>query len=225
MIRNILAAALAAAALAIPAAAVAERPATALCVVCALKHGESAPEPVRAWRTHAGRDYGFCSAGCAEQFDADPAAFVPPDLPRPAPPFSLRGLDGGTVSLASFRGRVVLVDFWATWCAPCVRAMPELESLARELRAKGAEVLGISIDEGGAAKVRRFVEKRKVTYPIALDDARAPAWEAYRVKAIPAAFLVDREGRIVRQWLGRTDPAEMRAAVEAALADTARRAD
>jgi thiol-disulfide isomerase/thioredoxin len=80
-----------------------------------------------------------------------------------APPFSARGLDGNPVALADSRGRVVLVDFWATWCAPSVTAMPELEALWRDVRGRGGAVIGLSIDEGGAGKVRRFVAKRKVS--------------------------------------------------------------
>ena len=174
----------------------------ALCVVCQVKEGATHAETVRATRTVEGREYEFCSEKCAREFVADPAAFVPPVFPRPAPTFTLRDLGGNEVTLEGLRGRVVLLDFWATWCAPCLKSMPELEALHRRLGAKGLTVLGVSIDEDGPAKVRKFAKARKVTYPIAIDSAEAPAWADYRVKAVPAAFLIDRDGRIVAQWTG-----------------------
>ena len=180
----------------------------ALCVVCQVKEGATAVEPVRAVRTHEGREFAFCSEKCAEEFDTDPAAYAPPTLPRPAPAFALRDLDGRDVSLASLRGQVVLLDFWATWCAPCRKSMPELEALHRRYRDKGVTVLGVSIDEAPVKKVRGFVQARKVTYPIAIDADKDPAWAAYKVKAVPAAFLIDREGRVVAQWTGRAAASE-----------------
>ncbi|MEO5989146.1 MAG: redoxin domain-containing protein [Candidatus Eisenbacteria bacterium] len=174
----------------------------ASCVVCQVARGESAEEEVRAVRSHAGKEYGFCSEKCGKAFSADPLAYVPPSFPRAAPGFSLTDLGGNPVSNASLKGKVVLVDFWATWCAPCLKSMPELEALHRKYADRGFAVVGISIDEGGLAKVRKFVAAKKLTYPIALDSAKEPAWESFRVKAVPAAYLLDREGRIVAQWTG-----------------------
>lgn len=188
----------------------------ALCVVCQVKEGATAAEVVKAVRTYDGREYAFCSEKCAEEFDTDPAAYAPPAFPRPAPAFALRDLDGREFSLASLRGQVVLLDFWATWCAPCRKSMPELEALHQRYRARGVTVLGVSIDEGSPKKVRGFVKARRLTYPIAIDTDRAPAWAAYKVKAVPAAFLIDRDGRIVAQWTGQ--PATPQA-VEAKLAE------
>jgi peroxiredoxin/YHS domain-containing protein len=197
-------------------AAGAATPATALCIVCQVRHGESAPEPVRATSVREGVTYSFCSDDCRQAFDADPAAFLPADLPRVAPDFSVRALDGRTRTLADYRGQVLFLDFWATWCAPCVKEMPNIEKLWTERRASGLEVLGVSIDED-AKKVPKFAKSRKVAYPLALDAGSPPAWERYGVRAIPAAFLIDRDGRIVRQWTGRVDAAEVRAAADALL--------
>lgn len=192
----------------------------AVCIVCAVREGTTHAEPVRATRTHDGREYAFCSERCAREFAADPAAFVPPAFPRPAPAFAFTTLDGRAVSLDSLRGRPVLLDFWATWCAPCVKSMPELEAVHRRWAARGLTVLGVSIDEGGDALVRKFVAKRKVTYPIAVDAAQDPVWAAYRVKSVPAAFLIDGEGRIVAQWTGRgVDVKDLEARLETLLAE------
>jgi peroxiredoxin len=186
-----------------------------LCLVCAVKEGATEPELVKATRTFEGRVYGFCSAPCAKAFDAEPAAYVPAALPRPAPGFSVRELDGRVVNSSSLRGKVTLLDFWATWCVPCVKNTPELDRLHREWAGRGFQVLGVSIDEGGAKKVRPFLKKHAVKYPIAIDSEKPSAWSGFRVKAVPAAYLIDAEGNIVRQWLGRVDPAE----VEQALAE------
>ena len=193
-----LAAALTTAAPAIPDADAA--PAKAICLVCKLTHGEAEEEPVKAVRTHEGKEYGFCSEKCAKAFDADPAAYLPPEFPRPAPAFELKDLTGKTISSESLKGQVVLIDFWATWCAPCRKAMPELQALHEKYASRGFSVLGVSIDEGGTSKVKKFVTSAKISYPIAMDSDRTPAWDAFRVKAVPAAFLIDRQGNIVAQW-------------------------
>ncbi len=178
------------------------------CLVCAVLHGEADEEPVRAHRTLGDRTYGFCSENCAKAFMDDPQAFLPREFPYPAPAFVLRTLAGDAVSRDSLKGRVVLVDFWATWCAPCRKSMPELQALHERFAAQGLTVLGISIDEKADAKVRRFVTAQRFTYPIAIDEAKDPAWQAYRVKSVPAAFLIDRAGRVVAQWIGGAPPRE-----------------
>lgn len=193
-------------------AARADAPREVICDVCRVMSGEAHPEKVRATRTHENVTYGFCSEDCAKQFDLDPAAFVPPVFPRSAPAFQLTSLAGDTLSLERLRGTVALVDFWATWCVPCRKSMPELSALHERWAARGFTVVGISIDEDREKEVRRFLQKTPVAYPIVIDDGAAPAWSDYRVKAVPAAFLVDREGRIVAQWTGRTvDVAELEA--------------
>lgn len=188
---------------ALPAFA-ADAPEEALCHVCRVMSGEAHEEKVRATRTHEGVVYGFCSADCAKQFDLDPVAFVPPVFPRPAPEFELVSLAGDTLSLERLRGGVALVDFWATWCVPCRKSMPELSAVQEKWAERGFTVVGISIDEDREKHVNEFLEKTPVTYPIAIDDKADPAWADYLVKAVPAAFLIDREGRIVAQWTGRT---------------------
>jgi peroxiredoxin/YHS domain-containing protein len=198
--------------------AVAAAPAKAVCPVCRVTKGQVEEEPVKAVRTHEGTEYGFCSERCARTFIADPAAYVPPVLPREAPSFSIVDLEGQAISNQSLRGRVVLLDFWATWCTPCRKSMPELQVMHEKYADRGFSVVGISIDEGGMDKVRKFVSSKKLTYPIALDSEKDPAWESFRVKVVPAAFLIDREGRIVAQWTGApADRGELEKALEELL--------
>lgn len=175
----------------------------ALCAVCAVTEGARTAEPVKEWRTHGGTRYALCSEKCAQTFDAEPAAYVSPVFPRPAPDLGLPSLAGDTLTWERLRGNVVLVDFWATWCAPCRKSMPELQALYESHGARGFTVIGVSIDEAAAAKkVHRFVDSKRIRYPIGLDAGKAPAWQRYGVRAIPAAYLVDGEGRIVAQWTG-----------------------
>ncbi|MDP3540924.1 MAG: TlpA disulfide reductase family protein [Elusimicrobiota bacterium] len=129
------------------------------------------------------------------------AACGAPEGSRQAPEFSLPDLAGKTVSLASFHGKPVLVNFWATWCDTCKKEMPDLEELSR--RADGRySVIGVSMDENLSA-VPPFVKEHKVTFPILYFDRKVSA--AYAVRGLPAAYLIDAEGRIVRRWVGAVD--------------------
>lgn len=202
-----------------PAPGHAAASAKAACLVCQVTKGEAEEEPVKAVRSYQGREYGFCSDKCARAFEADPVAYLPPVLPREAPTFTLKDFSGNAITNESLRGNVVLLDFWATWCAPCRKSMPELQAMHEKYVGLGLSVVGVSIDEGDPAKVRTFVASRKFTYPIAVDSARAPAWDAFRVKAVPAAYLIDREGRIVAQWTGAPPSAKE---LEARLAELLR---
>ena len=191
-------------------------PKKAVCVVCAANgegHGEEKPVAGLRYRSKA---YFFCSAKEAATFKQDPEAFMAPVLPRPAPKLLGVKLDGAAAPLTDFEGKVVLVDFWATWCAPCVATMPDLQKLHEKYSDGGFSMIGVSIDEGGANKVKPFLAKHKFTYPILLDlDAKSPAWKAFGVHGVPALFLVDRNGQIVRQWTGTVN----RKDVEKAVAD------
>ncbi|MCA9728556.1 MAG: redoxin domain-containing protein [Candidatus Eisenbacteria bacterium] len=191
-------------------------PERAVCQTCTMKghgHGE---EKVAAFSRYEGTSYYFCSQGCKEEFDADPVGFLPPVFPRPAPAVQLRSLDGASVSLDQYRGRVVLLDFWATWCKPCVKAMPELAKLQERFGGRGFTVLGISIDEK-PEKVPPFLEKRHLPYPVLLDTTDEPAWSSFRVKSIPAVFLLDRKGAVQAQWIGDVSTDDLTQRIEELL--------
>lgn len=115
---------------------------------------------------------------------------------KPAPEFSGQGLDGQPLSLSSLRGRVVLVDFWATWCGPCVNAIPHVQKLSETYADKPVTVIGINRDgEGSEAKVRRFLEKKKITFRQFMDPEGSVA-ESYKVGGIPCSVLIDSNGVI-----------------------------
>jgi len=119
-----------------------------------------------------------------------------------APDFALpRSGDGRVVHLSDFKGKVRLVNFWATWCPPCRAEIPEFVRFYSEMRARGVEIIGISVDSNGDQAVAPFVEKNGVNYPMLLGDERTA--KAYGgIRGIPTTFIVDRQGRIVKKYVG-----------------------
>ena len=159
---------------------------------------------------------GFAASGCAgaQSGGKPPAAGAPPD-------FELPTLSGGHVRLSDHFGKdVVLIDFWATFCEPCLLAMPTLDEIYRKQKGRGFVVLGVSIDEAGnTARVRGQVQKLGVTFPILLDqDTRVAALYNPRATA-PYSVLIGRDGRVLRRTEGYTaaDRPELEKAIEAAL--------
>ena len=110
--------------------------------------------------------------------------------------FTLTDLQGKSWSLKALRGKVVMVNFWATWCQPCRREMPDLDALYKRFKDQGLVILGISDEE--AAKVKELLAEQKVSYPILLDPGRKVN-EAFRIEGIPKNFVYDREGKLVAQ--------------------------
>jgi peroxiredoxin len=137
------------------------------------------------------------------------AAPAPIDRGSPAPAFELPRVGGGNpVSLASLRGKVVLLNFWATWCKPCEEEMPGMERLYQKYKDKGLVVLAVSEDADGAGAVAPFVKKHGLTFPIGLDPKMSVA-ASYGVWALPSTFIIDRNGNRAhfangpREWDGR----------------------
>ncbi len=122
----------------------------------------------------------------------------------PAPDFSLRVLDGGVASLSSWRGKAILLNFWATWCVPCRTEMPTIERLYQRYRDQGLAVVAINLDTLSTAGVEAFLKEVKVTFPILL-DADWSTTQAYRVLGLPTTYLIDREGNVVIREIGARD--------------------
>ena len=118
---------------------------------------------------------------------------------EPAPNFQLRDMDGRTRSLSELRGKVVLINFWATWCGPCRVEMPAMERLYRAYDRKDFEILAVSTDAQGVAVTRPFQQENKLTFPI-LHDADFRVGLSYGARTLPMTFMVDRQG-IVRQHI------------------------
>jgi peroxiredoxin len=122
----------------------------------------------------------------------------------PAPSFRLPALTGPEVDLAALRGKVVVLNFWATWCPPCVAEMPSLERLHRETSGDGVVVLTVSVDQDAAA-LAEFVQKSSLTLPVLRDpDERVPVG-LYRVTGYPETFIIDPEGNVRDHVVGGTD--------------------
>lgn len=126
------------------------------------------------------------------------------EIGTPAPALRLPSLSGGEVDLGGFRGKLVVLNFWASWCAPCVTEMPSLERLHRALAPEGLVVVGISADEDEAA-LRRFVAERGITFPILKDPGGRTAAAAYHATGYPETFVIDRDGVLLESYVG---PAE-----------------
>ena len=131
-----------------------------------------------------------------EQFRAAMAQLAADDLKRDHPEFALKDLSGKTWTFSEMRGKVVLVNFWATWCPPCRKEMPDLETLYQRFASQGLVVLGISDEE--ANKVEPFIRERKFSFPVLLDPGRK-VHEMFVVEGIPKSFVYDREGKLAAQ--------------------------
>jgi peroxiredoxin len=132
-----------------------------------------------------------------------------------APGFTVQGLDGATHRLKDYRGKVVVLNFWATWCIPCRAEMPDLEHEARVHGPDPVVILGMDWKES-AASVKDFTTMLGTTYPMLL-DADGHAYDAYRVGALPTTFVLDRQGRITKTRLGIASRAEIEAEIKDAL--------
>jgi cytochrome c biogenesis protein CcmG/thiol:disulfide interchange protein DsbE len=115
--------------------------------------------------------------------------------------FSLKSADGKTYELSKFKGKVVIVNFWATWCGPCRQEIPDFIEAYKKYQGKGLEIIGISLDQDGWTKVVPYMQQSKINYPIVMGDEQVT--EDYGgINAIPTTFIVDKKGNIVDQHTG-----------------------
>jgi len=167
-----------------------ERPSIVLIALLALTVLTAA---LGLWRVWAGRQQ------VAEQ--SRPALSGPSQAV--APDFALPTLDGGSVRMADLRGKVVLLNFWATWCPPCEAEMPDLDALYRTYgESQGLVVLGVNLQED-AGKVAPFVRERNLGFPILLDADGHLTSQVYHVRPLPTSFIIDRQGYIRDVWNGQ----------------------
>jgi len=134
----------------------------------------------------------FLSACSDKQTPADSATF--------AAEFSLQDLNGNTVKLSDYRGRVVLLEFWATWCPPCRAAIPDIEKIHQRYKDKGLVVLAISLDKGDWSFVKSFLVSYGITYAVLKGTDDIP--ERYKVRSIPTTMILDKTGKIIKRYVG-----------------------
>ncbi|MEN3334667.1 MAG: hypothetical protein V7641_4032, partial [Blastocatellia bacterium] len=126
---------------------------------------------------------------------------------RHSPAFALKDLNGRTVRLSDFKGKVVLLNFWATWCAPCRAEMPDLVKLQNEYRSKGLQVVGMTYPDYSRAAVGHIARRLKLNYPILL-GTRKLAGQYGVGEVMPTTIVIDRQGRIRARILGILEPDE-----------------
>lgn len=126
-----------------------------------------------------------------------------PELGRPAPDFTLSGLDGTTYRLADLRGKVVFVNLWATWCPPCRHEMPSMIRLYERFRGQGLEILAVSEDTD-EAELRRFVRAYGLPFPVLRDEGKK-VYDLYRATGLPETHLIDRDGMLRASIIGPFD--------------------
>jgi cytochrome c biogenesis protein CcmG/thiol:disulfide interchange protein DsbE len=167
----------------------------------------------------------------AAQTEVAPAAggapqYATPLIGKPAPAFTLEDLNGRKVSLASYKGKALLINFWATWCAPCKIETPWLIELRNQYAAQGFEVLGISMDDidrgapeklsGEKKEIARFVQQMQMPYPVLIDgDSISKPYGG--LDDLPTTFFVDRNGTVVAAQLGLTSKDDIEANIKKAL--------
>ncbi|MBS3819265.1 TlpA family protein disulfide reductase [bacterium] len=131
------------------------------------------------------------------------------DKVKKAPEFSLEILDGKTVSLSNYEGKVLFLNFWATWCPPCRDEIPGFIEMYEEYQAEGLEIIGISLDKGNRNKVKQFVKSYEINYPVAM--ATPKVVEDYQPgRYIPTTIVIDREGKIRHKHVGYMDKETMK---------------
>jgi len=118
-----------------------------------------------------------------------------------APNFCLEGLNGRKVELKDFKGKVIFINFWATWCSPCKEEMSSMEALYQQFKEKGFVFLTISVDYGGIKPVKEFIEKNRYTFPVLLDP-KCETLNVFRVKGIPTTLIINRKGRMIGKAVG-----------------------
>lgn len=126
------------------------------------------------------------------------------DVGQLAPDFKLKNLRGGLTTLSEYRGKVVLINFWATWCGPCRAEMPSMEELYSYYSRNDFEILAVSIDTMGEPPVRFFVEDFGFTFPVLMDNDFAVN-DHYQVRVVPTTILIDRNGAVFQRVLGAKD--------------------
>jgi cytochrome c biogenesis protein CcmG, thiol:disulfide interchange protein DsbE len=142
-------------------------------------------------------------AGCAPNQPSDTAAVSTPQQKSMAPEFELERVAGGTLKSADLKGKVAVVDFWATWCDPCIEEIPNYNKLHETWSAKGVEVLGITVESGPLKDIQPKVEDLQMKYPVVVGNDKVIEGFGGLI-GFPTTFIVDKEWRVYKKYLGMT---------------------
>lgn len=167
--------------------------------------------------------------GCGEDEGQDPATAPKSNVearsgeshaidPEPVPEITLETLEGETIEVAQREGEVLLINFWATWCAPCRKEIPDLASLQSELGPEGLTVIGVALDRDGAEVVEPFLEKYEINYPIVIDADRTVESELGPTYGLPTTLIVNPDGQITHRVVGIFPVEEMKPSLKKMLA-------
>ncbi|MEI8283334.1 MAG: redoxin family protein [Armatimonadota bacterium] len=190
-----------------------ELPKEAECSVCVANGSPMGMEKPAAGAMYKGKPYYFCNVKEVGEFMKNPEMYVPLELPMPLPEFSLKDTSGKLWNSEAFKGKLVMLDYWATWCKPCLALKPKIDKIRDAYKSQGFEVLSVSIDEKQAT-LDKFLAKAKWDNPVALDTNKT--WANLHIVSIPALFLV-KDGKVVAVFRGNADPKAVDAAVKANL--------
>lgn len=173
----------------------------------------------------------FCLAGCssenrsksnatkpAEQLDPQSVPLYPAQKKAGAQDFSVDLISGEPFQLSNHKGEVVLLNIWATWCAPCIEEIPHFVDLYSTYKNKGLEILGVSVDKQGPGVVKPFIEKHKVNYPVVIDDGRI--MDKYGpTMGIPTTYVIDKAGDLRYFAVGALTKKELEPRIQKLLAE------
>jgi cytochrome c biogenesis protein CcmG, thiol:disulfide interchange protein DsbE len=144
----------------------------------------------------------FLLSGIAQASSPLTNLFIVPEVARhTAPDFVLKNLGGGEAGLADYKGKLVLLNFWATWCIPCREEMPGMETLWQKYKEQGFVVVAVSVDDGSKKRVETFTKLLDLSFPVLLDP-ESEVSDLYKVSDMPTSFLIDRNGNIISRIVG-----------------------
>jgi cytochrome c biogenesis protein CcmG, thiol:disulfide interchange protein DsbE len=185
----------------------------AAAVLGGCKRGEKAVETGTQ-----GSSRGGATTTAAKTSTAPAATATGTEVGAMMPEYSAMWLDGSKFEMESKKGKVVLLNLWATWCGPCRFEIPELQAIHDRYAAKNFEVVGVSVDESGVESVRDFVKEHEMTYPVVL-DAEGKLANVFQTSVLPTSVIIDRNGKIVWKKFGAImpDDQELKKAIESSL--------
>jgi thiol-disulfide isomerase/thioredoxin len=130
-------------------------------------------------------------------------SFAIPQKGQPAPPLKVVSTSGQQISLANYKGYVLVIDFFATWCPPCRDAIPHLNGLSRKYGRQGLQVLGLSLDDGDEGTVKDFIASKRIVYPVAL--AGQDVQTDYGLRSLPTVYVIDKKGNVADRFMGGSE--------------------